>query len=154
MEKDVEIGIVRASCNTLGGEELYWLFSRKQFEFVVKELEIVDTPTGRKGAYMKTRLPLVSLENHYGYVNTFESSEGLRYMVLRAVDKSGGVHRVIVECNGSPRFFRLANSFASLENFNVPANDQHYHGAYEIGAGKVVIVPDIVEISNAQAEAA
>jgi hypothetical protein len=42
MRTDLEVSIVRARCSSSDKEELYWIVSRSQLEFVVKELEQVD----------------------------------------------------------------------------------------------------------------
>ncbi len=146
MRTDLEVVIVRACCNSSGKEELYWIVSRSQLEFVVKELDQVDASKATVMAnYQGEALPVISLEKYFGYV-AYRANESSKYMVLRSVDKQKQVRKLIVESENSPKFFKLIRSFAALDSYSAPENSEHILGAYSLGKGKVGIVPDIVGI--------
>ena len=146
MKTDLEVSIVRASCNSADQGELYWIFSRSQLEFVLKDLEQVDTSKSIAMArYQDQNLPVVSLENHYGYAGS-AIKQSSKYMVLCAVDKKKDVRRIIAHAADAPKFFKLTRSFAALDTFSAPENSEHILGAYSLGKGKIGIVPDLVGI--------
>ncbi len=146
MKTDLEIAIVRASCNSDENQELYWIFSRSQLEFVFKELDRVDGSKSRVMAtYQDVSLPVISLEQYFGFV-PYNAKESSKYMVLCAVDKQQKLIKMIVESGASPKFFKLTRSFVALDSFSAPKSSEHLLGAYSLGKSKVGIVPDIVGI--------
>jgi len=146
MRTDLEVAIVRARCSSSDKEELYWIVSRSQLEFVVKELEQVDASKATVMAnYQGEALPVISLERYFGFV-AYNASESSRYMVLRSVDKKKQVRKLIVQSGDSPKFFKLTRSFAALDTFSAPENSEHILGVYSLGKGKVGIVPDVAGI--------
>ena len=146
MKTDLEVAIVRVCCNSDDKQELYWIVSRSQLEFVVKELDQVDASSATVRAnYQGEALPVVSLEKYFGYA-AYSENESSKYMVLRSVDKQKRVRKLIVESEDSPKFFKLIRSFAALDSCSVPENSKHILGAYSLGKGKIGMVPDIVGI--------
>jgi len=146
MRTDLEVAIVRACCNNSGKEELYWIVSRSQLEFVVKELDQVDASKATVMAnYQGEALPAISLEKYFGYV-AYNANESPKYMVLRSVDEQKQVKKLFVQSGHSPKFFKLTRSFAALGTFSAPENSEYILGVYSLGKGEIGIVPDIVGI--------
>lgn len=146
MRNDLEVAIVRACCNSCEQEELFWIFSRSQLEFVLKDLDLVNSSKSIEMAkYQDLSLPVIFLEKHYGYVGKVPI-ENAKYMVLCSVDEEKKVRRMIVQSGDAPKFFKLTRSFAALDTFSVPENSEHVLGAYSLGKGKIGIVPDLVGI--------
>lgn len=146
MRTDLEVTIVRASCNSGEKQELYWIFSRSQLEFVLKELDKVDASKPCvMASYQDVSLPVISLEQHFGYV-PYNVKESSKYMVLRAVDEQQQVRKMIVQSRESPKFFKLTRSFVALDRFSAPKSSEHVLGAYSLGKNKVGIVPDVAKI--------
>ncbi|MFT5697789.1 MAG: hypothetical protein ACI8ZB_000643 [Desulforhopalus sp.] len=146
MGTDLEVAIFQSSCRTDDKQELYWLFSRTQLEFILKELELLEGPGAQVVArYQEMILPVLSLEEYFGFSKVVQR-ENLKYLVLRAVDEKGNMRRIIVETEYSPKFFDLTKSFSSLESFVSPQKNTHISGAYSLGTGKVGVVPDVANI--------
>ena len=146
MGADLEVAIVRACCSRAENQELYWMFSRSQLEFVLKELDVVDELTSKMEArYQDMLLPVLSLENYFGFLADTEKMNQ-KHMVLRAADENRNLRRLIVQSAHSPKFFNLTKSFISLDSFSVPQNSKHMCGAYSLGRGKVGLVPDVISI--------
>jgi hypothetical protein len=148
MRTDLEVAIVRASCNSGDNQELYWIFSRSQLEFVSKELDRADDSISKEMArYQDVSLPVISLEQHFGYI-PYNTKESPKYMVLCGVDRQKKIRKVIVTSDESPKFFKLNRSFAALDTFVVPKSHEHVLGAYSLGKGKIGIVPDVVGVGE------
>jgi len=145
MKTDLEVAIVRACCNS-SDKELYWIVSRSQLEFVVKDLDQADASKSPvMASYQGESLAVVCLEKYFGYV-AYKANESPQYMVLRSVDKQNQVRKLIVQSGDSPKFFKLTRSFAALDTFLAPENSEYILGVYSLGKGKIGIVPDIVGI--------
>lgn len=146
MGTDLEVALVRAGCNSEENQKIYWIFSRAQLEFVLKELDHTDSSSSPVIArYQEMLLPVLSLEDYFGFTAAVDG-EHKKYMVLRSVDENKKLTRLIVHSNFSPQFLKLTNSFASLTDFTVPDNSNHIRGAYSIGGDKVGVVPDVGSI--------
>lgn len=146
MKTDLEVAIVRAFCNSFDQEELYWIFSRSQLEFVLKDLEKVDDSKSTVLArYKDHSLPVVFLEKHFGYVDR-STRHDAKYMVICSVDKQKTVKKIIVDSRDSPKIFKLTRSFPPVDTFTTPENSKHVLGVYSLGKGKIGIVPDIAGI--------
>ncbi|PHR25965.1 MAG: hypothetical protein COA36_13945 [Desulfotalea sp.] len=146
MGTDFEIVIIRASCRTEDNHELFWIFSRAQLEYVVKELELAEDSEWQMAArYRNMVLPVISLEKYFGYISKANGGNH-KYMVLRSVDGKRNVQRIIVQSESSPKFFKLTKTFSSLDAFVSPQKSKHLWGVYSLGVGKVGIVPDLVNI--------
>ena len=140
-----EIALVRARTNSEQGEKVYWIFSRAQIEFVLKELDHEASASGQTVArYQDITLPVLSLEKHYGMGEEAEKSS--KYLVLRAVDKSGKLQRLIVACGASPQFLVPDSGVTDTTDFSLLANPEDVLGIYRLGGEKIGVVPDIARI--------
>ena len=146
MGTDLEIVLVRAGCSSEKNQEIYWIFSRAQLEFVLKELDHDDSSGSPVIArYQDMLLPVLSLGDYFGF--TVDAvGESQKYMVLRSADENKKLTRLIVPSNFSPQILKLTNAFASLTDFTTPANSFHIRGAYSLGRDKVGVVPDVGSI--------
>lgn len=146
MGTDVEVAIVRACCKSSDDQELYWMMSRSQVEFVAKNIELVHSSESQVLArYGDQVLPVFSLESHFGFLSE-NKKEGEKYIVLRFVNSDGKLQRLVIPVSDSPQFFTLSRSFAAMDSFSTPQNNAHIHGAYALGEGKVALVPDITNV--------
>ncbi|TKB09875.1 hypothetical protein [Desulforhopalus sp. IMCC35007] len=148
MGTDVEVAIVRACCKSCDNEELYWMMSRSQVEFVAKNLELVHSSGDQIFArYGDQVLPLVSLESHFGFVaDNIQKRE--KFIGVRFVNNDGKLQRLVITTGDSPHFFALNLSFSTMDSFSAPQNNTHIQGVYLLGKGKVAVVPDITNVSS------
>ncbi len=146
MGTDHEVALVRAECSVKDNQELFWLFSRAQVEFVLQELDLVETSDGMvMSRYQEMVLPVLSLENHFAFT-TRDAREGNKFLVIRSVDNNKKLHRLIVHSSFSPQFLKLSSSFDGVVGFSTPEKSGHILGAYSLGVGKIGVVPDVVSI--------
>ena len=146
MRTDQELALVRAACRKENNQELYWLFSRAQVEFVLKELDLVNTSSGLiMSRYQEMVLPVLSLETYFAVAESSGLPEN-KFLVIRSVDQNQKLHRLIVQSTFSPQFMKLAGSFNTVGGFTTAENRGHILGAYSLGSDKVGVVPDVVSI--------
>lgn len=149
MGTDLEVALVRAGCRNAENQELYWIFSRAQLEFVLKELELVDSSNSQVVArYQEMVLPVLSLEQYFGFSGG-GAGDNKKFMVLRSVDENKKLQRLIVQSDSSPQFLKLTNSFSAMVDFSTPKNSGQIRGAYSLGRNKVGVVPDMDGICQA-----
>lgn len=146
MGTDHEVALVRAECGIEENQDIYWLFSRAQVEFVLKELDLVETSDGMvMSRYQEMVLPVLSLEKHFA-LSESDSVEDKKFLVLRSVDQNKKLHRVIVHSRFSPQFMKLNRSFEAAVGFSTPENSDHILGAYNLSGDKIGVVPDVASI--------
>lgn len=149
MATDHEIALVRAVGPGEQEKEIFWIFSRAQIEFVLKELDHFSSSTGKVMArYQEMTLPVLSLEENYGILDS-EGAASSKYLVIRSVDAEGKIRRMIVGSSASPQFSLLDTDFSPLPDFSLPANSGQILGAYSLGGDKVGVVPDVINICQA-----
>lgn len=146
MKKQLEIAIIKANSLLLEGCELYWLVSRKQLEFLIKELEISPSPPFAAAArYRETVLPVINLEQYYG-VEQSARNGSVKYLVLRSVDEDKELIKLIVETPGTVKLHKLEEGFVAMQIPAMPINNEDILGSYSLGTGKVGIVPDFASM--------
>lgn len=148
METKLEIAIIQA--NTPTGKEggLFWLLSRHQLEFILKDVKVFQSPALAAAAqYKETILPVISLEEHYGMV-VEAAQRTLKYLVVRAATDEKAVARLIVATPHGVRIDKLEPGFGVASDFLVPRNDGDLLGRYTLPTGGVGLVPDITAITR------
>lgn len=144
-----EVVALRANSPPFQGCELSWLFSRSQLEFILRDIEIIETPPFFSTAhYHEEILPVVGLERHYGLEET-ERAGNLKHLVLRAAQAPRKLVKLIVSTPENVQIQRLdATGTVALQPLPLPKNGTDVLGTYSLSIGRIGIVPDIVAIRH------
>lgn len=148
METKLEVAIIQA--NTPIGKDggFYWLFSRNQLEFILKEVTVFQSPALTAAAqYRETVLPVVSLEEYFG-LPPQTAPRSLKYLVLRGVTDEKQVVKVIVATPHGLRLDRLEPGTTATCQVDLPKHTDELLGSYRLSGGGVALVPDIATISR------
>ncbi len=148
MKKQLEIATIKAN-NVFQGCELYWIFSRNQLEFLLREVELFSSPTAVITAkYQEVMLPVINLEKYYGLAEKFKNGPP-KYVVVRSVNEKKEMVKLIIQTPQSVKIQTVEEHFTSLQSSpNLPKNSEHVLGMYSLTDGKVGIVPDLVGMSR------
>jgi hypothetical protein len=148
MKKQLEIATFKANSPPFQGAELYWLFSRKQLEFVFREVEIFSSPPYVAAArYREIVLPVISLEKYYG----LEEKDRLgspKYLVVRSVDDQKQLVKLIVQMLQPLKIAPLASGPALSRAPSLPQNREDVLGMYSLATGMIGIVPDFAAMNR------
>ncbi len=148
MKKQLEIITIKANSASFNGCALYWIFSRTQLEFVLKEVEIVSLrPFVSAAKYQDDTLPVVNLEKYYGLEENRKNGPA-KYFVIRSVNEQKELVKLIVETPQSLKIHKLETNFKSLQSLVLPQNSAAVLGMYPLGSGKVGVVPDFVAMTR------
>lgn len=146
MKKQLEIATIKANITTFLGEELFWILSRNQLEFLFKEIEISSSPPfAAKARYQGVMLPVISLEKHYG-LKEIDQDSPLKYLVVRSVNGKKELEKIIVQTPGTLKIQTLLEGVSSLQTPSLPQNNENVFGMYSLEPGKLGIVPDFTGI--------
>ena len=148
METKLEVTIIQA--NTQHGEDggFFWLLSRNQLEFILKEVTVFQSPAMTAAAqYREAVLPVISLEEHFG-LPPQTAPRSLKYLVLRGATEEKKVVKVIVATPHGLRLDKLEPGTAVIHPVDLPKNPDHLLGSYRRPAGGVLLVPNIAAISR------
>lgn len=148
METKLEIAIIQANTPTGKEGRFFWLLSRHQLEFILKDIKVFQSPDlGAAAQYKETVLPVISLEEHFGMV-VEAAQRSLKYLVVRAATDEKTVARLIVATPHGVRLDKLEPGFGVASDLMVPRNDGDLLGRYTLPAGGVGLVPDISAITQ------
>lgn len=148
METKLEVAIIQANIPTGKDGGLYWMFSRQQLEFILKEVTVFQSPALTAAAqYRESILPVVNLEEHFGLPSQ-EASRSLKYLVIRGVNEEKAVVKLIVTTPHTLRIDKLQSGIATPRQTDLPRNGGDLLGSYGLPGGVVVLVPDIAAISR------
>ncbi len=148
MKKQLEIATIKANSDNLQGFELYWLLSRKQLEFLFKEIEVFSSPNFVATAkYQETMLPVINLEKYYGLEEN-EPSGSIKYLVIRSVNEEKEMVKLIIQTSQTLKIHKLESGFDSLQFPILPKNSKDVLGMYALATGQVGIVPNFVGMSR------
>lgn len=148
METKLEIAIIQANTPTGKEGRIFWLLSRHQLEFILKDIKVFQSPDlGAAAQYKETVLPVISLEEHFGMV-VEAAQRSLKYLVVRAATDEKTVARLIVATPHGVRLDKLEPGFGVASDLMVPRNDGDLLGRYTLPAGGVGLVPDISAITQ------
>ncbi len=149
METKLEIAIIQA--NTPSGKEgrLFWLLSRHQLEFILKDVKVFQSPALAAAAqYRETILPVISLEEHFGMAPE-AALRSLKYLVVRAATDEKTLAKLIVATPHGVRLDKLELGFGVASDLMVPRNSSDVLGSYTLPDGGIGLVPDIAAITRA-----
>jgi hypothetical protein len=148
METKLEIAIIQANTPTGKEGRFFWLLSRHQLEFILKDVKVFQSPAlGAAAQYKETVLPVISLEEHFGMV-VEAAQRTLKYLVVRAATDEKTVARLIVATPHGVRIDKLESGFGVASDQMVPRNDGDLLGRYSLPAGGVGLVPDVSSITR------
>lgn len=148
MKKQLEVAIIKANSATFQDCELYWLLSRTQLEFVLKELEIFSSsPFVATAKYEEAMLPVINLEKYYGLAEK-EDKGPSKYYIIRSVNEKKELVKLIVETPESPKIQKLETDFTSFPSLLLPQNSANVLGMYSLQAGKIAVVPDFIGMTQ------
>lgn len=148
METKLEIAIIQANTPTGKEGRLFWLLSRYQLEFILKDVKVFQSPAlGAAAQYQETVLPVISLEEHFG-MGVEAAQRTLKYLVVRAATEEKTVARLIVATPHGVRIDKLEPGFAVASELMVPRNNGDLLGRYALPAGGIGLVPDISAITR------
>lgn len=145
MKKQLEIATIKANITTFLGCELFWLLSRTQLEFLLKELEISSSPPfAAKARYQGVMLPVISLEKHYG-LKEIDQKSPLKYLVVKSVNEKKELEKIIVQ---TPQTLKIQTleGISSMQAPALPRKSENVLGMYSLAPGKLGIVPDFTGI--------
>lgn len=147
MDTSLDLTLFAANSFTVQSRELFWLFSRNQLEFILREVELFSpesrVPTAQYGDIV---VPVVRLENYFGLETRTEIGSE-KYLVLRDADEDGGLHRIMVRTGSSPKMVTIQNTLA-VENFKLPENSGDQLGCFALDEDRVCVLPNIVKIAR------
>lgn len=148
METKLEIAIIQANTPTGKEGRFFWLLSRHQLEFILKDVKVFQSPTLAAAArYKEIILPVISLEEHFGMV-VEATQRTLKYLVVCAATDEKTVARLIVATPHGVRLDKLEPGFGVASDLMVPRNDGDLLGRYTLPTGGVGLVPDITAITQ------
>lgn len=148
METKLEIAIIQANTPTGKEGRFFWLLSRHQLEFILKDVKVFQSPGLAAAAqYKETILPVISLEEHFGMA-VEAAQRTLKYLVVRAATDEKTVARLIVATPHGVRIDKLESGYGVASDLMVPRNDGDLLGRYTLPAGGVGLVPDIGAITR------
>lgn len=148
MGNQPELATFKANCSSGNGFDLYWIVSRTQIEFILKDIDAFSSPgIATTTQYQGSMLPVIGLETFFGLAIK-EAGAALKYIVLRAVNKEQELVRLMVETPYSVKFVKYEGQFRPLQNLKVPKNGSSLLGVYTLEEGRVGMMPDLVAIAN------
>jgi len=148
MEKQLEIASIKANTGSFHGREIYWLLSRTQLEFALKEVEIFSSPPFVTTAkYQEAMLPVINLEKYYG-LEEKERNGSPKYFVIRSVNEKKELVKLIIKTPQTLKIQKLETDFKSFSSLLFPQNSANVLGMYSLGTGKLGVVPDFVGMTQ------
>jgi hypothetical protein len=146
METKLEVATIKANTPPLGGQELYWLLSRSQLEFILQDVKVYHLPPLPATAqYQEVMLPVINLEHHFGLP---EGGPGrsVKYLVIRAATTGKALVKVIIQTPSVVRIQHLESEVVASRLLALPRNSSDLLGVYALSDGSLGIVPDIAGI--------
>jgi len=148
MEKQHEIALIRARCLPIEKHDVYWLFSKSQLEFVLKDVELFASPSRVPTArYRDTMLPVVSLEKYFGIAMNYENID-TKYLVVRSVNGKNEMIKLIVKTVHTLKVHKLETDFSTVTSVQFPQNEDSVLGIYSLSGNRIAVVPDIAKIAQ------
>ncbi len=148
MKKQLEIALIKANSPTIQGMEFYWLFSRNQLEFLLKEVEIfLSPPLVATAKYQETMLPVINLEQHFGLAEKDQSGSP-KYLVIRSADEKKELVKLIVETTQALKIQKLEPEWKASQETVLPKHGEHVLGMYFLAVDKLAVVPDFIAMSR------
>lgn len=154
MESTREIALVLANTFPHEGRNVYWVFSRKQIEYILTELESKGPGSGAqlmKARYLDEVLSVISLEHHFGLKrrNTKLSD---KYIVTKAVSADGELKKTMLHSVYPVRMRVLNFSSTSISPDILLKNREDVLGCFTQGKRHLFIVPDLAGIIQKYSE--
>jgi len=148
MKKQLEIALIKANSPAFRGCEFYWLFSRNQLEFLLKEVEIFSSPPFVATAkYQETMLPVINLEQYYGLAEK-DRSGSTKYLVIRSADEKKELIKLIVQTTQTLKIQKLESEWKPSQDSVLPKHGEQVLGMYFLAEDKLAVVPDFIAMSR------
>ncbi|WP_457577630.1 hypothetical protein [Desulfomarina sp.] len=149
MKEILELAVIRADCSTKMGENVFWLLSRSQIEFVLSDLELDAAENGQfAGRYRDMVLPVVRLEEYFGLLDRkVRRKNKKKYVVAGAVNRKEELVRIILQTRHHVQMLKLSKNMPSSFSFPLPRREKDVLGIYSLAEDKILILPDLVRIA-------
>lgn len=154
MDKNLKIIVVKSKASLGGGGRLFWLFSKKQLELVLKEIDRIPTVASAGFceaaiAWQDEVLPVVNLEKYFG-ISGISRPSPTKHLILRGASREA--REVKASMLAIPVFTDVKTGALTFTGRSIhPAilkeNGTDILGAWELSGGKIVVIPDICKIA-------
>ena len=156
MDESRKVVVVRSTGTVDGKGILYWMFSRKQLEMVLREIEPAPVLPAAEGfceaaiAWQEEILPVVCLEKYFGLAEETQAPPG-RHLVLKAAAQQGdevSVSMIVLPVYTDLQMGSVSGGGKPVAPDFLKINAGDILGAFELAAGKIAILPDICRIAS------
>lgn len=155
MENNQKIIVIKSNSSLAGGDQLFWLFSKKQLELVLKEIERISLAPANGFceatiAWQDDTLPVVHLEKYFGIPEASLSSP-TKHLILKGARQEGQevkMSMIAVPIYADMKMGSLNFTGNSTTREILKSNSTDILGAYEMSGGKIVVIPDICKIAS------
>lgn len=156
MDDSRKVIVVKSAGSISGQGTLYWMFSRKQLEMVLREIDSVSVGPAAgdscRGimAWQDELLPVVCLEQYYGLVKAVPAIPQ-KHLVLKAAAQRGdavSVSMLVMPVYTDLQLGSVSGGGRAVEPDFLRMNGSDILGAFELSAQKFVVLPDICRIAE------
>lgn len=156
MDESRKVVVVRSTGTVDGKALLYWMFSRRQLEMVLREIDPVPVLPAAEGfceaaiAWQEEILPVVSLEKYYGLAEGVRTVPG-KHLVLKAAEQLGdevSVSMIVLPVHTDLQMGSVNGGGRPIDPGFLKINAADILGAFELAAQQIVVLPDICRIAS------
>ena len=148
--------VIVKSTGTAGDKGmLYWMFSRKQLEMVLREIEPAPVlPVAKEFCeaaivWQNEILPVVCLEKYFGLTDISVTVPG-KHLILKAAaqdEKEIHVSMIVLPVYTDLQMGSLSGVGKRISPDFLSANSSDVLGAFQLAAQRIVVLPDICKIA-------
>jgi len=145
-----EVALIMADLPAVKGWQVHWLLSKKQIEYILTDIAALppspENPRLQRAQYQEAVLPVVSLEQHFGFRAQTSSPGRYRYIVAKSPAPDGGLARAILRVCHPVRVRKLNFNSSPAQRPEVGKNSAHILGTFTLPENLLVIIPDLAAI--------